>query len=207
MEASRWYVEGLLHPVAVRVDETGRAARVEDVVPQIHWLDHLERPLVAAYLDRPLGEIVRNGPPDYVSVLDRINRSVEIVVELELSVENGLGLCRKATIRPGREGGHITGIPRLPLEELIRAIGAIDETDVAPRPRKLAAIAEEAAQIYLGSPKGPARAVGEHFGWTKADRRWRDDGAARARVFRVLREAERQGLIETPPSERRRRTA
>lgn len=204
MEGWRWYAEGLLHPVPVDVDRDGNAAW-DDVVPQVHWLPQrsLDRPLLAAYLTHPLGGIVRSGPPDYASVLDRINRSIEVTVELVLSVENGRGVCKQAVIRPGSHGSNIAGVPKLPLEEFLHAIGWSKQMKVAPKPRGLARIAEEAARVYLASPKGPARAVALHFGWATEGLPWREDDAARARVHRAIKVAETLGHIPKAPAERK----
>ena len=191
----RWYVDGLLRPNA---GEPG--FHVSPI-----FGSRKSKPLLCAYLDRPLGEIVLTGSGDYNAVMQRIDAAVVFFMELLLDVsDDGRVICRQLTLKSRDGTGRLQSIPRISTDELIRRlVGFAEEQPVSPRRRPTEKLAEEAASVYLGARRHPAKAVAEHFGWRDPHCDWYID-PARARVRRVTRTAERLGFL--PKSiERRRR--
>ena len=193
LRPKRWYATNLLDP--------NPAHQSVQVTPlRGSWTNG---PLLCAYLARPLGEIVVDGPQDYGSVLTRIDAAVEYWLELQLSVdEAGRAVCREATVRP--RNGRLEAMPRPPVGELLRHIVGFVEQQPRPRARPTEALAEEAATVYLAAQHRPAQAVAEHFGWRDRSSEWFVD-PARMRVRRVMKTAELKGwVVPTTPRRRRR---
>lgn len=189
-----WYVDGLLRP---NVGEPGTH------VSPIYGSRKTGLRLFA-YLNRPLGEIVMNGAPDFDAVMQRIDAAVECFLELQLDVnDDGLVVCRQATVRPRDDTSRLGSIPRTSIDELIRHLFGFIEENPRPRQRPTEAVAEEVARVYLSAPHQPAKAVAEHFGWRDPSCDWYID-PARARVRRHTRTAERMGLLPTAIARHRR---
>lgn len=216
-----WYFEGLLQPVS----STGAPLTDwQDVVPEIAWLPRtqLGQPILGRHLSRPLGEIVYAGPGDYQAVMTRIEAAttyrIELVIDFEDTVEQSTrtamvdgaertfkvqevvkrdAACRRVTILPPDHGGHIAWIRPLAMTDFVRHLVGVSETEpkAAQRRRPLEVFAREAASVYLDSPRRPALAVAEHFGWRTEGFNWRDDHRGRARVKRVLDAAKALGYL------------